>query len=236
MAISATYGQLQEQIALELGDKMQLMPSSSGVWSPIKNAVQSAIAKWERTRFYFNEFYDTVWFTTVSGQEVYTASDEAEIGTAVDIIRLRLRVGTDRFTLVRRPWEYIDDISVGQATTGKPEQFAYFAQQVRLYPIPDDANNIAVSGVKRLTALTADADANAWTQDAFSLIRCEALMIIATEYLHNDAMARAMEIAIYGNPENPMRKGYLAALQEESLSRDRPAALRAVGDNKGRGR
>jgi len=51
MTISATYLQLQRQIADELGDRTDLLTplSDSGeTLSPIQNAVQSAIAKWER--------------------------------------------------------------------------------------------------------------------------------------------------------------------------------------------
>src|SRR4029079_11671313 len=128
MAISATYLQLQQQIAMELGDKTQLLPSATGIWSPIKNAIQSAIAKWEREPLYFNEVYTPTWFTTVNAQEVYTSSDAATIATAVGIAELHITISGSRYSLVPRRWGFLDAVSVG-TTAGKPTDYAYFAQR-----------------------------------------------------------------------------------------------------------
>lgn len=59
MSISRNYGLLQKQIADECGDNQGLLAplsADSGLLSPIQNAIQSAIAKWEREPFYFNGF------------------------------------------------------------------------------------------------------------------------------------------------------------------------------------
>ena len=229
MAISATYLQMQQQIAMELGDKTQLLPSSSGIWSPIKNAIQSAIAKWEREPFYFNEVYTASFFSTVNTQELYTSSDAAAIATTVSIKRLHITISGSRYSLVARDWDYLEDVSVG-TTTGKPTDYAYFAQQIRLYPIPDAAYVVSLSGTRRLTALSADSDTGGWTTDGFDLIKAEAKFILAGEYLHDAPLAAAMAAAIYGAPAAqglPPNEGILAMLRKETALRGKAGITRA---------
>lgn len=230
MAISATYIELQRQIAMELGDKTQLLPAATGIWSPIKNAIQTAVAKWEREPFYFNEAYTASFFSTVNTQEFYAAADAAAIATTVAISELHITIAGSRYSLVPRRWGYLEAVSVG-TTTGKPTDYAYFAQRIRLYPIPDAVYVVSLSGTSRLTALSADADTNGWTQDGFDLIKAEAKLILASEYLHDAQLAAAMTAAIYGTPatpEMPPREGILAMLRKETASRGKPGIVRAA--------
>lgn len=59
-----TYQDLQNRIADELGQRSDLA-------SEITLAIQTAIQKWEREPFYFNELYNEALLTTVTGQEFY---------------------------------------------------------------------------------------------------------------------------------------------------------------------
>lgn len=221
MAISATYQQLQQQIADELGDRQDLLAplSDSGLsLSPIQNAIQSAIAKWEREPFYFNELYGQNLFNTVAGQEFYGVNDNGVIAASPDLIRLHVLIGNNRYPLYVRTWQYLEDTSVNPNVTGQPIDYAYFAEQLRFYPIPDNSYPITVSGTQRFAALAAGTDTNAWTQDAFDLIRSEAKLILAREVLYDDELAARMDIAIYGGRARGQR-GYLAALKAEGTRR-----------------
>lgn len=242
MAISRDYGTLQRHIVDDLGDRSDLLAARlSTAASPVKYAIQSAIAKWEREPFYFNEFYDTSFFATVNTQEVYTSADTTKISTNLTIRRLRITIAGARYMLVHRTWQYLDDVA-NSTTTGKPTDFAYFAQQIRLYPVPDGAYTIACSGVKRLADLTADTDTSVWTQDGYDLIRAEAKLILAREMLMDNALAEQLEMQIYGRPERPNVEGYLAALRKETALRSGemvaqvgPPPVRATGaPSKGR--
>ncbi len=224
MTISATYIQLKRQIADELGDRTDLLSplsDSSLTLSPIENAIQSAVAKWEREPFYFNETYTTTWFTTVAGQELYTTADAATIPTTPMINELRILISGNNYTLTKRSWQYLDDMSVSPTNRGQPQDWAYFAEQIRVYPIPDAAYPVTASRTTRPTALSADSDANVWTQDAFDLIRSEAKLILALEVIHDAALAKEMGIAIYGDPTMPQVRGYLSALKAETTRRAR---------------
>ena len=218
MALSYTYLQLQTQIIDELGDRSDLLApllTAAAASSPIKRAIQSAIAKWERERFYFNEAYNsaTPLFTTVSGQELYTSSDAAGIATAPEIDELRALISGTRVVLTKRGWSYLEDMSSNPSARGQPSEWAYFAQTIRLYPIPDGAYQIAAMRTQRLTALSADADTNVWTQDGADLIRCEAIAQLGHGILKDPALAATAEKQIYGP------YGHLRMLKAETARR-----------------
>ncbi len=225
MAISADFITLQKQIADELGDRQDLLAplgDSSLFESPIKNAIYSAIAKWEREPFYFIEAYTVPLFTAVVGQEFYTVTDAPTIATAVEFVNLHLLQGnTNRFTLIKRPWQYLEEISISTTHRGMVTDWAYFTKEIRLYPIPDVAYPIRASLDQRFSALVKDGDSNVWTQDAFDLIRSEAKLIIAQEVLFDDDLAARMKLAIYGDPTDPRIKGYLGAIRGEGFRRGR---------------
>lgn len=233
MAISATYILLQSAIADELGNRTDLLSplSDSGLTlSPIKNAIQSAIAKWEREPFYFNEVYNsaTPLFTTVSAQELYTTADGAGIATAPYLYDLHALINANRWPMTKRTWQWIEDASVNPAARGQPTDWAYLAQTIRLYPIPNGAYPIRASRLQILTALSADADTNVWTSEAYDLIRSEAKLIMAQEVLHDDDLARRMKIAIYGDPSLPGDRGYLYSLKAETTRRAATGRVKAT--------
>lgn len=229
MTISATYIQMQQQIADELGDRQDLLAplADSGLTlSPIQNAIQSAVSKWEREPFYFLESYQTLFTTNgnipvgLSGQEFYTSADGAAIATAPNIVKLRVLVNDNRYTLTKRTWSYLEDISVNpNVTSSYPSDWSYFGEQIRLYPIPSQAIPVQGSYDQRLTNLVNNSDSNVWTQDAFDLIRSEAKLILAREVLHDADIAAESMMAIYGSPQNPKERGYLRALKAENTRR-----------------
>lgn len=223
MAISADYVTLAAQIADELGQREDLLVAQSAALtlSPIQNAIQAAIAKWEREPFYFNEAYSVPLFTTVIGQELYTVNDAVTIENSPDIVKLHILISGNRFHLERRSWAYIEDISMNPNNRGQPGEWAYFAEQIRLYPIPDGAYPVRASRISRPDALVGPYDSNVWTQDAYDLIRSEAKLVIAQETLFDDDLAARMKLAIYGDPQDPRIKGYLGALRGESFRRAR---------------
>lgn len=228
MTISSNYGLLQKQIADECADNQGLLAPlspNSGLLSPIQNAIQSAIAKWEREPFYFNGYRveptNASPFKLVAGQEFYTAVDFAPLGTLARIINIRLlQGGQNRYDLDERDVNYLNDIAVNAAWRGLPTDYSFDqAQNLRIYPIPDVAYPVGIVGTQRFTALAQAADANCWTMDAFDLIKSEAKLILAREVIYDQEMEAAMMKAIYGDPSNPQERGYLRALKNETTRR-----------------
>lgn len=223
MAISATFQALQRTIADELGDRTDLLSplSDSGLTnSPVVNAIYSAIAKWEREPFYFNQAYSQNVFSTVKGQEFYTSADYPAIATVPLIDKIHILINANRYTLRFRTWQYLELISVNPAVTSQPIDVAYYDEQLRLYPIPDNAYPLTFSWTTRLAALVNNTDTDAWTQDAYDLIRSEAKLILAEEVLHDPDLAAEATRSIYGDPNMPARRGYLYAVKAETTRRE----------------
>lgn len=215
-----TYGDMQDRIADELGNRSDLA-------AEIQLAIQTAIAKWERERFYFNEInYQSSaspLFSTSQGQEFYGAStspvSNAVLATLAHIDKVTVLVSGNRYTVAPVTIQYLEDISVNPAVYGMPVQYAYYAEQMRLYPIPDNTYPIGVLGTQRFAALVNTGDENSWTIDAEALIRCEAKADLYDNILQQPDLADRMRLQIHGDPTKPGHRGYLYALKAETARR-----------------
>lgn len=234
MSIVTNYLGMQQQIADELVARSDLLAplANSGLsTSPIQNAIQSAIAKWERVPFYFTEHRNSNFFSTVNGQSRYTASDAADIGTMANLFDLAIISNNTRISLTRRSLAVLDRLAKNNAASGQPTDFAYFAETISLYPVPNAVFTVAAAYTQRQTALANNTDTSAWTLDGADLIRCEAKLILAREVLFDDELATRCELAIYGNPNVPGDRGYFGMLVDETARRTRPDHRYAAGDD-----
>lgn len=167
--------------------------------SQIRLCIQDAIAHYEVERFWFNQFLDRI-FATVAGQEFYGAADQIDIPSILEFDAVTLTAGSSAWPLAKVGYTEIESWNANAAARGQPTHYAYWGQQVRLYPVPDGVYQIRVSGLFKLPALIADGDENAWTGDAEELIRQRAKSILYSQYLRDDAnaaRAAALETAAY---------------------------------------
>lgn len=199
----ATFQDMQNRIADEL-DRADLT-------SQIQKAIVSAVAFYERKRFYFIESSFT--FNTVVGQEYYGASDNTEIATTPDIERLNILFSSIRMPMTKRSFEWIDDVSALPIALGVPENWAYRALQIRVYPIPSQIWTITAFYTPRLTMLSDGATSNAWTNDAEELIRTHAKLDLIANVIRGTDMVQ--EVALLQGRE----VAALAALRGENTSR-----------------
>lgn len=232
MPVSYTYGQLQSQIAFELGQRTDLLsiPSGSGLaLSPIQQAIQNAIAKWEREHFFFNEV-ETLnsntmpSISTVQGQEFYTSATWALLTNEVHIDKIWVLISQNRYTLTPRSEQYLADTSVNPNNTGQPVDYSYYAKTIRLYPIPDGNYPISIEGTQKVASLVNTSDSNIWTTEAADLIKAEAKMDLMMNVLKQTDLAAVQVALIYGDQSNPYAVGYLDALRSEGVQR--PAILK----------
>lgn len=236
MPVSYTYLQLQNQIAFELGQRTDLLtiPSGTGLaLSPIKQAIQTAIAKWEREHFYFNEV-ETIntliapSMATVVGQEFYTSSTWATLTNEIHIDKIWILVSQNRYTLNPRTEQYLADTSVQPSNSGQPVDYSYYAKTVRLYPIPDGVYPISMEGTQKFASLVNDSDTNIWTTDGVDLIKAEAKMDLLINVLKQNDLAAIQKAMIYGDPSDPYSVGYLDALRTENMQRMATPKVRPV--------
>ena len=229
MSISQNYAYMQQKIADELGDRTDLLAplaDNNALNSPIQDAIQSAIALWEREPFYFLESYEP-FLNLVAGQEFYTTTDAAAIATAPRIVQLRVMVNGQRYGLTPRDWQYLEETSVNpQVTSSYPSDWAYYAETLRFYPIPSQALPIQASYDQRLANLVEGGDSNVWTQDGYDLIKEQAKLTLARGTLHSESIADACLKALYGTPGIRGERGYVNVLKQETARRSGRARVR----------
>lgn len=228
MAVSYNYGQLQAQIAFELGQRTDLLTIPSGsnlALSPIQQAIQNAIAKWEREHFYFNEIEAINNVNTVVGQEFYTTVTWPFIAAQIHIDKIWVVISNNRYSLNPRTEQYIADTSLNPSVQGQPIDYSYYAETIRLYPIPDGAYPITIEGTQRFSTLVKTSDSNSWITDAADLIKAEAKFDILINILKQIELANSQKNLIYGDPMKPQDQGFIHALRSEGIQR--PATLKA---------
>lgn len=201
-----TYATMQARIADEL-DRADLT-------SQIQNAIQDAIGFYERRYFYFTSNPQDFTFSTVAGQEYYTSSDNAVIATSPNIYRLNGNFYGLRRPLHKREWEYIDDISTLTTSKAMPQDWAYNGEEIRLYPIPDNAYVITAAAIPRPVRPSANTDGGVWMNDAEALIRTRAKIYLLRDVIRASDMEA--ELTLLATQE----KEEYAALAGETASRE----------------
>lgn len=228
MALSYTYSTFAAQIAYELGQRSDLLSPQAGLLlSPIQQAIQNAIAKWEREHFYFNEIEAINTFNTVVGQEFYAGTFYPIIATTPHIDKIWVFISGNRYSLNPRTEQYLSDTSLNPSVQGQPIDYAIYAETMRLYPIPDGAYPLTIEGTQRFATLVNPTDTNVWLKDGADLIKAEAKLDLLTNVLKRPDQATTMKNAIYGDPMYPSDQGYLYALMSESVQRPAVGKMRA---------
>jgi hypothetical protein len=167
----------------------------SNLTAVIASAITDAIAEYQGRRFAFNQVRDT--FLTVAGQEFYAEGTDPD-DIPDDIAELDAVTATINGRRCRLdPWSFGEGETFSTMTTslGQPTRFAWYAQQIRLYPIPDGAYTVTLSYLQRIAAPASDATSNAWTTEAEQLIRAAVKKSICRDYLRDQPGEAAAERA-----------------------------------------
>lgn len=198
--MAGTYLDMQNRIQDEVQDTA-LLPQ-------IKLAIQTAISYYERTRFYFNT--KTATWNTVGGQEYYGTAALADIPNLIRIFDpMKCQITGFNYDIWPTDEGYINSAQNGQIVT-RPQYYAYYGQQIRLFPIPDTAYLITMQYHYRLQTLVNDADTNAWMTDGEMLIRQCAKRVLGVD------VTREVDPS---QPPSFMEQQALDAIQAETRAR-----------------
>lgn len=197
----ATFGELKADIADSIDD-------TTGEYADqIEKAVLKAIRYCERTNYYFNETRD-ITFPTVDGREWYDAADNENIPTLVRIEAVYSEDAQGQRSIIRpeRP-EAIELLSDNSAARGEPYCYVYFAQKIRLYPIPGETvYTIRLQvGPYRLAPLEDDEDSNVWTTEAYDMVFERAKFHLAADTLKDAALATA-SLQLYQDQHDELKR------------------------------
>lgn len=178
----STYLDLQTRIADEI--------VRSDLTTQIRSTILTAISEFDTERWYFNETSFNV--SMISGTRDYSSTNITNT-FQIDAVKMTIATGTV-YLLQEKPFWFIESITSGSTPvdSGQPVFYAYFNQTLSFFPIPDSSTYVAkVIGAESLTPLSADADTNAWTNDAESLIRARAKYHLYKHVIKDDQQADA---------------------------------------------
>lgn len=177
----ATLADMEARIANEL--------DRSDLTTEIQQAIATSVQFYQRKNFYFNE--DSFVFNTVVGQEYYGVADSPMIPISPKIQILRLQYGGGvRWELTKQTFEYIDNESASSDWRGVPEDWAYRAQQIRIYPIPSQVWPITAFNIQPDDFSLTDSDySGPWVNDAEYLIRTRSKIELLVNVIREPDMA-----------------------------------------------
>jgi hypothetical protein len=194
---TSTFADMQNRIADELGGRGDLLlPSANMSASPIQLAIFDAIQRWQNDRFWFNEYRTANAFTTVVGQEWYTATDWPDIATIQHIDKLSALISGNRYFMSPRTEQYMEDVSINPNWSGQPKDYSYYNFRLRFYPIPGGTYPINVEGTRLFTPPSLGSDTTVWTTVAEALIRATAKLYLYRDTLQDDDRSQAMANAM----------------------------------------
>jgi len=144
----------------------------SDLTTQIAEEIDLAIKHYQSTRFYFNETR-TKTFDTVASQTWYSASDDPNVAAFINVDNLFITVSGSRRALGYTPSTAFELLTDDNASTGEPYRYTRYAEQIGLYPIPDQVYTVRITGLEKVAAPASDSETdNPWMTDAYDLIRC----------------------------------------------------------------
>jgi hypothetical protein len=146
----STYGALKTRVADEL--------NRSDLTSQIETAIQRAIEYYARERFDFNEGRSTA-ATVADAQYVDFPS-----GLRV-IDEVLATVGATSYPMRHIEFDEMEIWHGATLTVGQPLDYAVRKRQFRIYPTPNQAYTLTITGIYDEPALSADGDTNSWCTD-----------------------------------------------------------------------
>lgn len=172
----------------------------SNIRTQVRSAIKSAIAHYEQDRPFFWNDERSEATTTASQKYMPLPSDFVDF---LGRYPLQITINQSTYPLNRRSWDYLQLIDLDNVVgEGIPFDWAYGDQQIRLYPIPQDAYPLTLFYKKRLAVLSADADTNEWVDPdgGERLIRARAKWDLYSNVIHQAQKAqiqKATEIDAY---------------------------------------
>lgn len=177
-----TLGDLKARIAREM--------NRTDLTTLIAENIEDAISDYQSVRFEFNQARAS--FDTVAGTEFYGGALPTDIGQIDSIVAT---VNGRRSKLAAWPFAVMEQIATTTSAYGEPSAWSWYAQQLRLYPVPDAVYALTLSYVQRIDVPANDGQSNVWTDEAEALIRHSVKRRIAQNYMRDAEMAQAARSA-----------------------------------------
>lgn len=177
----ATYGQAVDQILSELAK------TETSITSFVQQELLQAVDFYSTTRFWFNE--TNIQFVTSLSSVYYPlgASGALEIDSVV------ITIGGIKYDLREENYAVLNELDLGN-TFGQPTRYAWWMENVRLYPVPNASWTVDVSYQQRFATLSASGDSNAFLTHGLEMIKARVHKNLNAIRYDNPSKARAAEM------------------------------------------
>jgi len=169
----------------------------------IRTKVLGAIRHYQSTRFWFNEGRATTFNTVASQSDYVFGTDISEVFYTVD--GAWVTFGTSILEVRKCDYRDLETLLDGNGSESVPTLCAYVDNTLRLYPVPDIAYSVRVTGHEKIDAPASDAEAdNPWMVEAYDLIKARAMAKLFAER-YRDAEGAAIQRAVEGDALSELR-------------------------------
>jgi hypothetical protein len=161
----------------------------SNISDHIARAISTACTAYE-TEFGAKMQSRSLTVTTVANQEFYTTG----LSTLLRADYVKLQLGNHVFDLDFMQPSEMESASTNGTSTGQPGHWTWFAEQLRLYPVPASSGwTVRIGGLVMVAAPASDGEAdNPWMTTYERLIRCRAKWELATHVLRDQQLKADM--------------------------------------------
>lgn len=177
----STFGTMIDRVTNEL--------KRSDLTAEARLAIKSAIQYYEDEEEYFTETQTAI--NTAAGSAYYSLPTNFE-----SMISLTLTTSNYTYPLIQRTFQWIDDHQTNDNFQGRPTEYAIFNEQIRIYPIPNQTDQLNFSFNTSFADLSATTDTNSWMTEGEELIRLRAKVDLLQNVIQGpEAMSYAGQLA-----------------------------------------
>lgn len=216
----ATFLEVKTRIASELERELTDETYTSRTWATEIGASINDAIKLHRSKAYW--FLQQPTSTTKTATTTASNSYVTEPTGLIKLYSLRVTINSQLQPMEEVSFQEMESLHDGNQTDeGQPYLYNRYGARIRIYPTPDDVYTLTFSGLFQLNNaadLSADADTNAWLTDAEILIRTQAKLIMARDYIKDYTAVPALKDALMEAKE---------ALDREHVARTATNRIRA---------
>lgn len=212
--------------SLQLQQRVQNEVLGSPQVSDVQNAIIDAIGMHEAKTFWFNNFRVFGGVTgslsdleSIAGVEFYNQTNLPALISFPHISKALILAFANRYPLINRTPQWIDDASISTTWQGMPTDWAIQGGELRIYPVPNSGYNFILNATVRFYPPQFGGDFSPWTNRAERLIRQTAKMLLFRDIIRDEGQATVFQKEVYGDPMFPMKQGEFSRLKAESMRR-----------------
>lgn len=193
-AADDTFGDMKARIASDLERALTDVTFDARTWdTEFGAAIMDAIRLYQSKHWWFlQEPVSTDRTVTTVASDSYAAEPDG----LVQVNTMKITASGQKLDMREIGHQQMEEWHEGSVSAGEPYAYTRWGGRFRLYPTPNDAYTLTVTGLFEQAALTGDDVANAWMNEGELVIRSMAKLILLRDYIRSYEDVPAAEQAV----------------------------------------